>query len=209
MSHPSEPSLLVLHGLRLKGFADTERLAEAVGLAPDATGAQLVRFAADGLVQRREGRLTGWSLTTRGRDELDARLAAELDASGGRDQVDAAYRRFLALNPELLEACTDFQVRGEAVNDHADAGYDATVIGRLADLHERSRPLCDDLAKVLDRFGGYGDRFDAALARIRAGQHEWFTKPLIDSYHTVWFELHEDLLATLGVDRADEHRETR
>ena len=24
---------------------------------------------------------------------------------------------------------------------------------------------------------------------------------MIDSYHTVWFELHEDLLATLGIER--------
>jgi hypothetical protein len=25
--------------------------------------------------------------------------------------------------------------------------------------------------------------------------------PLIDSFHTVWFELHEHLLATLGIER--------
>ena len=30
------------------------------------------------------------------------------------------------------------------------------------------------------------------------------TKPVIESYHTVWFELHEDLLVTLGLDRAAE-----
>jgi len=27
---------------------------------------------------------------------------------------------------------------------------------------------------------------------------------VIDSYHTVWFELHEDLLATLGRRRGDD-----
>jgi hypothetical protein len=27
---------------------------------------------------------------------------------------------------------------------------------------------------------------------------------VIDSYHTVWFELHEDLLSTLGIERASE-----
>ena len=27
---------------------------------------------------------------------------------------------------------------------------------------------------------------------------------MIDSYHTVWFELHEDLLATLGIERSSE-----
>ena len=29
---------------------------------------------------------------------------------------------------------------------------------------------------------------------MRAGDSDWFTKPMIASYHTVWFELHEDLL---------------
>jgi hypothetical protein len=29
---------------------------------------------------------------------------------------------------------------------------------------------------------------------------------MIDSYHTVWFELHEDLLATLGRQRSQERR---
>ncbi len=36
------------------------------------------------------------------------------------------------------------------------------------------------------------------------GERDWFTKPTIDSYHSVWFELHEDLLATLGLERAKE-----
>jgi hypothetical protein len=27
---------------------------------------------------------------------------------------------------------------------------------------------------------------------------------MIASYHTVWFELHEDLLATLGIERSSE-----
>ena len=37
-----------------------------------------------------------------------------------------------------------------------------------------------------------------------AGDTDWFTKPMIPSYHTVWFELHEDLLATLGIERGSE-----
>jgi hypothetical protein len=60
------------------------------------------------------------------------------------------------------------------------------------------------LGALLDRFGRYEDRLSAAVARVEAGDHDWFTKPLIDSYHTVWFELHEDLLSTLGKERASE-----
>jgi hypothetical protein len=39
---------------------------------------------------------------------------------------------------------------------------------------------------------------------VQSGEIEWFTKPMIESYHTIWFELHEDLLASLGLDRAKE-----
>ena len=42
------------------------------------------------------------------------------------------------------------------------------------------------------------------MDHVRCGEGDWFDKPLTDSYHTVWFELHEDLLATLGLERATE-----
>jgi pyruvate,orthophosphate dikinase len=34
-------------------------------------------------------------------------------------------------------------------------------------------------------------------------------RPIIDSYHTVWFELHEDLMAINGLTRAAEARAGR
>ncbi len=49
-----------------------------------------------------------------------------------------------------------------------------------------------------------GRRLDNALARVQAGDFDWFTTPVIDSFHTVWFELHEDLLSTLGIERSKE-----
>jgi pyruvate,orthophosphate dikinase len=90
------------------------------------------------------------------------------------------------------------------VNDHADPDYDAVIIGRLTETDSAIQPVCAALAAVLERFGGYGERFATALDRIRGGDLDWFTKPMIDSYHTVWFELHENLLATLGIQRAKE-----
>ena len=65
-------------------------------------------------------------------------------------------------------------------------------------------PICDDLAGCLARYGHYGPRLQNALDRVRAGELDWFTKPMVASYHTVWFELHEDLLATLGIERGSE-----
>ncbi|MCB1013990.1 MAG: hypothetical protein KDB10_02575 [Acidimicrobiales bacterium] len=203
-AHPSAPGTLVLHGLRLKAFPETDALAIAAGL-PVATVAPLLdELAAAGHVRRVEGRVRGWTLTAEGRREGERRLAEELDASGARDAVRADYDAFVALNPELLSLCTDWQVRGEEVNDHTDAGYDRAVVDRLVDLHVRARPLLADLRAHLARFASYPARLRAALERVTEGEREWFTKPTIDSYHTVWFELHEDLLATLGLERAKE-----
>ena len=66
------------------------------------------------------------------------------------------------------------------------------------------QPICAALKDNLERFATYGDRFTYALKLVLDGEVDWFTKPMIESYHTVWFELHENLLSTLGIDRASE-----
>ena len=108
----------------------------------------------------------------------------------------------------MLDACSRWQVRDIAgtavVNDHRDPAYDARVVADLAALHNRVEPLCDDLAGALERYRPYGDQLSRAVARVEAGERDWFTKPVLPSYHTVWFELHEDLLTTLGLDRTAE-----
>jgi hypothetical protein len=112
------------------------------------------------------------------------------------------------MNAGMLALCTDWQMRtvdGEqVVNDHADAAHDAAVIARLGATDDAIQPICAELAAALDRFDGYGRRLGAARQKVESGDLDWFTKPMIDSYHTVWFELHENLLATLGIDRATE-----
>jgi hypothetical protein len=40
--------------------------------------------------------------------------------------------------------------------------------------------------------------------RAEDGEASWINRPRADSCHTVWMELHEDLIATLGVQRGAE-----
>ncbi|MET0729250.1 MAG: transcriptional regulator [Acidimicrobiales bacterium] len=208
MSPPSDARTLVLHGLRLKGFAETPAVAEAVAVPEGVVKVQLDDLVTDGLASYRDGRMSGFTLTPAGRLEHARRLQEELEAAGVRPAIEAAYERFLAHNGELLAVCTAWQLRpvdGESrVNDHEDSAYDAPVIERLAALHDRIEPVCTDLGEALERFSGYGPRLGTALLRLQAGDPDWFTKPMIPSYHTVWFELHEDLLATLDIDRGRE-----
>jgi DNA-binding MarR family transcriptional regulator len=209
---PQPPALhlLVLHGVRLMGFAEAAAVAELWQLDEAAVAAELKELAADGFVQRRDGRVSGWSLTPEGRVEHASAVAAELDEAGTRADVQAAHREFSQVNPELLATCTAWQLRptdaGQTVNDHLDHAYDASVVQRLAGVHQRVEPVLAELTAALWRFGRYAERLGNAIRRVQLGESEWFTKPLLDSYHTVWFELHEDLLATLGLQRGAEGR---
>lgn len=209
MGHASDRAFLVLHALRLKGFAGTPAVAETAGV-DEADAAKVLDGAkADGLVIYREGRISGWSLTPAGRQKHAELLEAELAAAAYRDVVHGAYKRFLEINGELLGVCTDWQMRpgpdGQPVlNDHSDADYDKQVIARLRQIDDDVQPVCANLAGSAERFAGYGPRLAAAVEKVEAGDIDWFTKPMIDSYHTIWFELHEDLLCTLGIERSKE-----
>lgn len=200
--------LRVIHALRLKGFADTDVVAEAAEVSVDEAKAVLDALADAEHARYREGRMTGWMLMPSGRAHGEELLAAQLDGAGARSDLDAIYRRFLEHNQGFLSLCTDWQTRevdGEQIiNDHTDEQYDREVIGRLVETDAAIQPICADLAALFGRFSGYGPRFAAALEKVTTGELEWFTKPVIESYHTVWFELHEDLLASLGIERAKE-----
>ncbi len=208
MTLPSDPQLLVLHSLRLKGFALPPVVAETVDVPEHEVTAILDGLVADALVSFREGRLSGFTLTATGRSYHASLLSQELDTHGVRESIRASYSRFLGLNSGLLEVCTAWQLReidGESVlNDHADPSYDSAVIEQLAELNGRVYPICEELAQSLARYGRYGPCLAQAIDHVRDGDIDWFTKPVIASYHTVWFELHEDLLATLGIERGSE-----
>ncbi|MEI4274252.1 hypothetical protein TEK04_21235, partial [Klenkia sp. LSe6-5] len=157
--------LLVLHTLRCIGYAELSRVARVAGLGEDDTESVLIDLAVDGLVIREFG---GWGLTGKGRAEDARRISEELDAAGARGAVTLAYERFLVLNPELLDLCSAWQMRGSEVNDHSDPDYDERVLRRVEDLNERA----DDVLTVLPRFTRYRVRLNSALDEVRDGRIE-------------------------------------
>ncbi len=208
MSHVSTPRLLALHALRLKGIAEADAVAEMMDLDVTTAGSELEELVEVGLATCRAGRIPGFQLTPEGKVHGLRMLAEELDDHDLRPSIEAAYEDFLAFNRELLDVCTAWQLRpvdgNNEVNDHADPDYDATVRARLGDVHVRAIPVLTTLASVLARFDGHRRRLQTAFDHVAAGDNDWFTKPMFPSYHSTWFELHEDLLATLGTERASE-----
>jgi hypothetical protein len=197
----TEHTARVLHAARLLGFAETPQVADRSGLADDLVAEVLLDQQALGRVARSEFADTGgWSLTETGRTENERLLAVELDAvRDGRALVHRVHLGFLPVNAALQRACTDWQLRPTtaaplAANDHSDPAWDGQVLTCLATVADELRTIESDLVAVLPRFAGYHDRFTAALTARRVDESD-------GSCHRVWFELHEDLIATLGLTR--------
>jgi hypothetical protein len=176
----------VLHELRIRGTAADE-------------GDVAERLVVAGFAVRRREVLM---LTPTGRAEADVRFRLADDAEAA---VQGVYDRFLPLNRSLLQICTDWQVRpGGVPNDHADKAYDWGVVDRLVALDEQTGPVVRSLGRRVSRFAQYRERLRGARRRVQDDEHDWLLSPRIDSYHTVWMQLHEDLLLGLGLDRAEE-----
>jgi hypothetical protein len=127
------------------------------------------------------------------------------DEDPTRSKVESLYEAFLPQNNRLKQLCTEWQrLPDGSPNDHSDIGYDVVVRDRLEDIHEAVTPLLRLLASVassgMDFLGGLA----RALERLDAGENEWFTSPRIDSYHTVWMHVHQQLLLLLGISRPDD-----
>lgn len=203
MSYRSPTEFVVLHALRIKGFATTETISEMAELSSQAVNDQLVAVETGGLVRFREGRDL-WQLTDEGRQEHARLLKLDNESSGAAVALPGVYSGFLALNDEFKQICTDWQVRSDEVNDHGDVDYDNGVIERLEALHREASPLLSQIGDVVDRLDPYGRRLNASIERLRDGEMSMFTGVMCGSYHDVWMELHEDLILTQGIDRAAE-----
>jgi hypothetical protein len=203
----SDPALLALRGVRLLGYASSGEVADRFGLERAVTDEHLLDAEARGWVRRSEfaGR-SGWSITDRGRAENERQLAAELDAAGARTVAEAAHAAFLPLNRRFGPVCTRWQIRpgpGDplAANDHTDWGWDSSVLRSLAALGDGLDRALAPLVAALPRFDGHVERYRAALRRVDRGERAWVDAPDRASCHLVWIQVHEDLLATLGIER--------
>jgi hypothetical protein len=196
--------LAVLQAVRLKGRVNPADLAATLGVDLDDIAPVVERLTAAGLLT--EGatlRITG-----SGGDRLTALLAEErADIDGVA--IAAAYDDFRVVNTDFKRLVTDWQLKGGpdgVPNAHDDADYDAAVLARLDDVHARTMPIIAAAAAQLPRLNTYATKLAAALAKVMAGETTWLTRPLIDSYHTVWFELHEELIVATGRTREEAAR---
>ncbi|NKY84536.1 hypothetical protein HGA07_02715 [Nocardia veterana] len=193
--------LELLRVIGVKGRVRADVVAAGLGGDPAEVSARCADLVSEGLCADTPA---GVRLTPAGRDRLAQLLIAER-AEVDSAAVAAAYEEFCVVNAELKDIVTAWQMKDPGTpNDHGDADYDGRVLERLTDLHRRVRPLVERFGTLAPRLSRYRDRLDLAIERIEGGDHAWVARPIMDSYHTVWFELHEDLIGLCGLSRAEE-----
>ncbi len=190
-----------LRVLAVKGYCQPEALAIALGCTVDDAARSVDGLVADGLAEPGAG---SFRLTADGR-AAGAALIAQDAARWGIERAASALDAFVTLDHRMKDIVTAWQMKDpETVNDHADGAYDAAVLARLGSLHHDVEAWLAPLEAALPRLTRYGVRLSAAAAAAAAGNGKYIASPRVDSYHGVWFELHEDLIQLAGRTRAEE-----
>jgi pyruvate,orthophosphate dikinase len=194
----------IVRVLIVKGSATLGAIAGAMTTGVETVRVPLDGLVAEGLVELEAGE---FRLSTKG-ESLGRSLIEEDRAGWGIEGALAALDAFHELDLRVKEVVTAWQLRGDSgsqnLNDHTDAAYDAAVLGRLAGVHADALEWISSLREHPAALNRYRLRLERALESASAGDQRFVASPRVDSYHSVWFELHEELILLAGRNRADE-----
>lgn len=202
MRNPGPAWHLALHGLAILRTAAPAEVATRFGLDRAEAEAVFELAAAHGRVLRSGEKLV---LAPLARLALSAEYSRTCAALRADPDFTGCVERFEEVNKELKSLMTDWQTRtvgGVALpNDHTDAAHDERIIDRLGRFHDRITPLLDRFADLVPRLAIYRDGLLEALERAEDGEIAYISEVGCESYHTLWFDLHEDLLRLSGTER--------
>jgi pyruvate, orthophosphate dikinase len=194
-------TLALLQLARVKGLLSAEAASTALGVDLETIRPAFEQFRAQGWL---DSTARGWRLTPAGR-HVTSTLVVQERATLNAAELKALYGEFCTANAELKATMTAWQLRADGTtNDHGDKAYDQAVTARLSALHANADSTIERIAQAAPRLAHYRRRLANALDKICQGEAAYVARPIIDSYHTVWFELHEDLIAINGLTRAAE-----
>lgn len=196
--------LLVLHGLAVQKAGTAEAVATLLGQDLTPVQQALSRAQSQGDVIGASGTFMP---TPAGRAKLEAAYGEAFEQVRASEEFASTAGRFETVNKKLLALLTRWQSVPQAgttvPNDHSDQAYDTAIIDELGELHERAEKLLAHFTTVIPRYAAYARRLDAAYDAALSGNVDFVSGVRVDSYHTVWHQLHEDLLRVLGRKRQE------
>lgn len=201
----SDAYLTTLHTLTLKQMADPAGLIAVLEQDPAEVDAALERAAEEKTAMGSKGR---FMITPAGRDLLEEAYPRWFAAERASAEVAAAMDDFEAgVNRQVLKLTTDWQtveIDGERQpNDHGDAAYDEKVIDRLGKVLDRTESVLAPLIAMRPEIKRFLDRAGTALTRASSGETDYVSGVRVDSFHTVWFQMHEHILRITGRERPE------
>lgn len=195
---------LVMHGIAVKKYATVDDICSVSGLKSDTVTELVAQAVSKGRASEANGK---YLLTPTGQVTLKAAYSKAYGALRRDENFVEAYEDFERINNDLKQAITEWQtieIGGQTViNDHSDADYDSEVIDLIGDIHERVYIVFERLGRQESRLRRYREKLLSALEKAEDGDIRWVSDATIESYHTVWFELHEDLLRIMGREREE------
>ena len=130
-----------------------------------------------------------WMLTESGEEAISQFRKAEVE--GREKELETAYEKFEEENKTFKKIVSEWQIEKD----------DQKVLDELEGVHARVGEIFQGLTELVPRYEIYPSRFSRALRNLKDGKTEYLAKYSVDSYHTIWFELHEDLINLLGKER--------
>ena len=199
----------LIHVMLIKGFVTPADLAPILFSTPESVSAHLDELVAAGLAELIGGSaLAGmFQLSADGKAVGSEGIVADREKWGAENAVKA-LDDLLPFDLRMKAIMTDWQMREvdgqQVLNDHTDEAHDAAVLADFASLHTDSVTWLGSLTAGPARIAAYVARLDRAAAKVADGDTSYLASPRIDSFHNVWFELHEDLIQLAGRTREEE-----
>jgi pyruvate,orthophosphate dikinase len=193
--------------LLIKGTCTLEQLSESLDAGAAGVGALVEELSGSGLAETigSDVRLTAQGKLAAADAFANQRSEADIDDERAPRLLD----EFHALDVRMKDIVTGWQVRDvggkQVLNDHTDTEYDARLLKEMSRLHDDAVGWLRSLACApIPQLGVYGNRLGRALEAARNGDQRYVASPRVDSFHSVWFELHEHLIRLTGRKRSDE-----
>lgn len=180
----------ILQYLSREGVAETKTITDDTDISETELTETLNDLESDGYVEGDDF----WYLTDEGEthfnDVLRARFTSDQIA-----ELENRYQEFESLDSRFKDLANSWQGRDD------ERAYDE-LIDDLAEFHREVETFLDGFSEpIRDEYRIYVTDLKSALENLQGGNDKYFTGTDVDSYHTVWFRWHDDLLRTLGKQR--------
>ena len=203
MGEIDQAVFLVLNYFDVFKIADPRSLS-VLGLSKDEIDSVLRALTEKGLIRKLNDE---FEVSDLGEKEAARRRREMLESSGRKEEFLKYCEEFEEVNRRFKDLVTRWQLKnenGELVpNDHSDPDYDLALIEELNGIHRETVEILEKLATIFPFFKKYVPRFEKALSLLMDGDLGYMADSDKQSYHTIWFELHETLLKMSGMKRVE------